>query len=137
MTAPALVCWAAEERWIASPGRSLMFLKSKKTASLMSALAIGELIVDKLPGTPSRTEPAGFAVRILTGGVSAGALCASKKRLVAAGAVLGGLAAIAGAFLGYKTRRHFHERFRLSDAAVAVAEDTIAIGIGVFLVRNV
>jgi uncharacterized membrane protein len=112
-------------------------LKSKKTASLISALAVGELVADKLPGTPNRTEPAGLAVRVLTGGFSAGALCASKGRLVAADAILGGLAAIAGAFIGYATRRRLHENFHLSDIALAVAEDAIAIGGGVLLVRNV
>jgi uncharacterized membrane protein len=137
MTAPAIVSWATEEKWIHSRSRPLAFLKSKKTASLISALAVGELVADKLPGTPNRTEPAGLAVRVLTGGFSAGALCASKGRLVAAGAVLGGLAAIAGAFIGCATRRQLHEQFHLSDTALAVAEDAIAIGGGVLLVRNV
>jgi uncharacterized membrane protein len=136
MTAPAIVSWATEEKWIRSRPRPLAFLKSKKTVFLVTALAVGELIVDKLPGTPNRTEPAGLAVRILTGGFSGGALCASKKRLVAAGAVLGGLAAIAGAFIGYSTRRQLHVRFRLSDTALAIVEDAIAIGGGVLIVRN-
>ena len=76
MTAPAIVSWAAEQKWIHSPSQSLAFLKSKKTVSLVSALAVGELVADKLPFTPNRTEPAGLAVRVLTGGFSAGALCA-------------------------------------------------------------
>jgi uncharacterized membrane protein len=137
MTAPAIVSWAAEQKWIHSPSQSLAFLKSKKTVSLVSALAVGELVADKLPFTPNRTEPAGLAVRVLTGGFSAGALCASRKRSVAAGAVLGGLAAIAGAFIGYATRRTLHGRFNFSDTALAFAEDAIAVGGGLLLVRNI
>lgn len=137
MTAPAVVSWARKENWIHAPSRSLAFLKSKKTVSIISALAIGELVVDKLPGTPNRTEPIGLAVRVLTGGFSAGALCAPKKRSIATGAMLGGLAAVAGAFIGYATRRRLHERLHWNHTAVALAEDAIAVSGGVLLVRSV
>lgn len=137
MTAPAVVSWATEEKWIHSPMRPLAFLKSKKTVSILSALAVSELVIDKLPDTPNRTEPIGLVARIVTGGFSGGALCASMKRSVAAGAVLGGLAAVAGAFIGYSTRRQLHEKLHLSDTAIAVAEDAIAVGGGVLLVHSV
>ena len=136
MTAPAVVSWATERGWIRSPGRRLAFLKNKRTVAIISTLAAGELVADKLPATPNRTVPAGLAARAVTGGFSAGVLCASKKKMVAPGVILGGLAAIAGAFIGYTTRRELREKLHVSDAAIAVAEDALAAGGGVLLVHS-
>ena len=136
MTVPAVVSWAAEQKWISSRGRALTLLKSKKSVTIVTALAIGELVVDKLPFAPNRTEPFSLAVRALSGGLSAGALCAANRKLVVAGAVVGGVAAIAGAFAGYQARRQLRERLRWNDKAIAVAEDALAIGGGLLLVRS-
>lgn len=136
MTAPALVSWATEQHWV-RPGRRLKFLKRKGTATALSALAVGELVADKLPSTPARTQPASLAVRALMGGVSAGVLCARKKRFVPAAALLGAGAAVAGAFAGYQTRRQLRERLRVSDKVIAVAEDAVAVGGGLLLVRSI
>ena len=43
------------------------------TPYIFSVLAIGELISDKLPNTPSRKAPPGFIARIVTGGLSGAA----------------------------------------------------------------
>jgi uncharacterized membrane protein len=136
MTAPAVVTWAANQGWIQSPTRRLAFLQNRTTVSIISVLAVGELVLDKLPSTPNRTEPFGLAIRFLTGGLSAGAVCAPKKKLVAAGAVVGGLAAIAGAFIGYETRRRLREKLHLSDMPIAIAEDALAVGGGILLVHR-
>lgn len=136
MTAPAVVSWATERGWIRSPGRHLAFLGNKRTVAIISTLAAGELAVDKLPATPNRTLPAGLVARFVSGGLSAGVLCASKKKMVAPGVLLGGLAAIAGAFIGYTARRELREKLHLSDAAIAVAEDALAAGGGVLLVHS-
>jgi uncharacterized membrane protein len=137
MTAPAVVSWAANQEWIESPAGPLSFFHNKKTASIFSALAAGELVADKLPNTPSRTMPAGLASRILTGSLSGAALCASKGKLVGAGAIAGGLGAVAGAFIGYQARRRLRERLQVSDTVIAVAEDALAISGGVLIVRSV
>lgn len=55
-------------------------------------LALGELVTDQLPTTPSRTVPLQFGTRVITGGLSGAAIGASG------GAVATGLAAgVAGA----------------------------------------
>lgn len=136
MTAPAVVSWATEERWLRSPRRGLKFLKRKQTASIFSALALGELVTDKLPNTPDRTKPISLAARALAGGFSAGVLCASKKKLVRAGALVGAGAAIAGAFAGYQARRRLREKLKVSDKVIAIAEDALAVGGGLLLVRS-
>lgn len=136
MTAPAVVSWATEQHWLRPASRPLTFLKRKRTASVLSALAVGELVTDKLPGTPNRTKPLSLAIRAVMGGVSAGALCASKKKLIPAGVAIGSAAAIAGAFAGYETRRRLREKLRVSDKIIAIAEDAVAVGGGLLLVRS-
>jgi uncharacterized membrane protein len=67
------------------------------------ALSIGEMIVDKLPQTPSRTMPVGLIARGVSAGVSAAALAkAGSDRALAA--VLGAGAAIGMAYAGVAYR---------------------------------
>ena len=65
MTAPAVVSWAARLGWLHLEDTGLAFLGYAFTPWVLSVLAIGELIADKLPKTPSRKAPAG--VRRKTG----------------------------------------------------------------------
>jgi uncharacterized membrane protein len=67
MTAPAVVSWGARLGWLRLEGTWLAFLGAAITPYIMSVLAVGELINDKLPKTPSRKTLVPFAGRILTG----------------------------------------------------------------------
>ena len=67
MTAPALVAWGARLGRLRLESTALTFLGSGVAAWLLTALALGELVADKLPRTPSRTTPGPFGARILTG----------------------------------------------------------------------
>src|ERR1700677_2952663 len=77
LTAPAVVSWAAHFGWLHVENSWLAFLGFAATPYILSVLAIGELIADKLPNTPSRKAPPGFIARIVTGGISGAALGAS------------------------------------------------------------
>jgi uncharacterized membrane protein len=136
MTAPALVAVAINQHRLDAPSGKLGFLKSKKAASILTVLAIGELIADKLPFTPDRTKPAGLATRIASGALAASALCASRRRSITTGAIIGGLGAVAGTFLGYSARQQVNERLHVRDAVPALVEDAIAVGGGALLVAR-
>src|SRR5438874_10537327 len=58
LTAPAAVSWAAHLGWLNLENMWLAFLGFAATPYVLSVLAIGELINDKLPKTPSRKAPA-------------------------------------------------------------------------------
>jgi len=135
MTAPAVVSLAAQRSWIRVP-RRLKFLKSPRTAAVFSVLAVAELVVDKLPSTPNRTEPISLAARAVSGGLCAGVVCSSKPKLTFAGTALGALAAIASAFAAYNVRKQLDKRLAVSDKVVAVAEDALASGSGLLLLRG-
>ncbi|MFY9674900.1 MAG: DUF4126 family protein, partial [Terriglobales bacterium] len=74
LTPPALVCWAAHFGWLHFAGTRLAFINHRSTLIVFTALALGELIADKLPSTPARTAPLGLSARIAFGGASGLAL---------------------------------------------------------------
>jgi uncharacterized membrane protein len=133
LTAPAVVAWAAQWSWINIQNSSIAFLATLPAALIFTALAIAELIADKLPFTPARTKPAGLIVRTITGGLCGAALCVTAGESMIRGAVLGAVGGIAGAFAGYEIRHRLVTKKGASDLVVALVEDVIAIG-GAFLI---
>ena len=74
MTAPAAVSLGARMGWLRLENSGLAFLGAPATPYITGLLALGELVADKLPNTPSRKETMGFSARLLTGAVSGGAI---------------------------------------------------------------
>ena len=134
LTAPAAVSWAARLGWIHLENTPLAFLGFAATPYIFSVMAIGELIADQLPKTPSRKSPPGFITRILTGGLCGAAFGAAGEAMIA-----GLCAGVAGAVVG--TLGGYEWRVRLAKAAgkdlpIALLEDAIAIGGAFFLVTR-
>jgi len=129
LTAPAAVAWAAYLGWVDLHGSSLAFMGSKWTAIIFTVLALIELIADQLPSTPARTAAVGLSARIVTGGLSGACLG------VAGGAAvwLGAIGGIIGAFGGYHARVGLVRGLRVPDFVIAILEDALAIGSGLFL----
>ena len=135
MMAPAAVSWAAHLGCIDLRDTPLAFLGATPAIAITSLLAIGELVADKLPSIPNRTEPGSLAARAVSGALCGAALCAAAKESAGAGAVLGGLGAVAGAFAGYEIRRKAVRALEAPDFTVALAEDAVAIGSAALFVR--
>jgi len=134
LTAPAVVAWGAHLSWLNLHGSPLAFMGSTTAVAVFSLLAIGELVVDKLPTTPKRTAPVGLIARIITGGLCGACLCAAVGKSLLAGTLLGGIGGIVGAFLGYGIRRRLD--LHIKGPVVAVCEDLVAIGLALFLVSR-
>lgn len=132
MTAPAAVSWAARLGWLHLENTWLAFLGYAATPYILSVLAVGELINDKLPKTPSRKAPPGFIARIVTGALCGAALAAADGALIA-GLLAGVLGAIAGTLGGYEFRARLVRAIGGKDLPIALLEDAIAIG-GAFLI---
>ena len=135
MTAPAVVSWAARLGWLHLENTSLAFLGFAFTPYILSALAIGELINDKLPKTPSRKAPAPFIGRIVTGALCGAALGATSQALVG-GLLAGVLGAIAGTLGGYELRSRLVKATGGNDLPIALLEDAIAIGGAILIVAR-
>jgi uncharacterized membrane protein len=134
LTAPAAVSWAARLGWLHLENTWLAFLGFAATPYILSVLAIGELITDKLPNTPSRTAPPGFITRILTGALSGAALGAGSSWM--AGLFAGAVGAIVGTLGGYQFRVRLVKATGGKDLPIALLEDVIAIGGAFFLVSR-
>ena len=132
MTAPAAVSWAARLGAIHLNGSWLAFLGSRYAPWILTVAAIGELIVDQLPQTPSRRVPAQFGSRIVSG-----ALCGAAVGVDVGswpiGAVVGVAGAVLGTLGGSALRGRLAAAFR-QDRPAAFLEDAVAIGGAVLIV---
>lgn len=132
--APAVVCWAAGLGWLNLEGTSLSFFSSVITRWILTAAALGELINDKLPKTPSRKISPQFATRVITGALSGAALGASRHQL-ASGLLAGAIGAVAGTLSG-ASFRGWLSRTISKDLPAALIEDAIAILGGLLIVSH-
>jgi len=129
MTAPAVVSWAASLGVLPLVGTPLAFLGWRFTPWIVSLLAVGELVTDQLPGTPSRKVPLQFGTRIVMGGLC-GAAVGMGGGLWVAAMVAGALGAVLGTYGGAAARAAMARRFG-RDLPAALLEDAAAIGLGV------
>jgi len=136
LTAPAAVSWAAHVGWLDLHGSPLGFMGSTAAVAIFSLLAIGEYVTDLLPKTPPRTKPGPLGTRIVTGGLSGACLYAGVHRSLLAGALLGGIGGVIGAFAGYQARTRLVKDLNVKDAFIAIPEDLVAIGLALFLVSR-
>jgi uncharacterized membrane protein len=137
MTAPAIVSWAARLGWLHLEGTPLAFLTVSWVPYVLTALMLGELVADKLPRTPSRTQPGPFIGRILTGGLSGAGLATGAGLSLLAGIVAGALGAVAGTLGGYRARTGLVRALGCPDYVVALVEDVVAVGGALLMVSPV
>jgi len=135
MTAPAAVSWAARLGWLHLENTPLAFLGFSATPYVVSALAIGELINDKLPKTPSRKAPMPFIARIVTGALCGAALGAPSDAFIG-GLVAGALGGVAGTLGGYEFRARLVKAIGGNDLPIALLEDVIAVGGALLIVSR-
>jgi len=128
-SAPAVVCLKLSQDISArSLGPWLTLGASRRAVWIAMLLAGGELVADKLPAAPNRTDPLSLAARVSSGALCGAVVSRVAKRDVIAGALLGGLAAAGSTFLT------FHWRRKLADSIpaplAAIAEDAAVIACG-------
>lgn len=128
------VSWAAALGRLDLSGSWLAFLGWRYTPWIVSLLAIGELITDQLPSTPSRKVPAQFGARVIAGGVAGGAIGIGLGAL-AIGVVLGVVGAVIGTYGGAALRARLAAAFG-RDLPAALIEDVIAILAAVLVVKS-
>ena len=132
MTPIAIVCWFAylghlpvEGTWAGWAGRLV-------TVVVFTLLAVGELIADKLPKTPNRTDPGPLAARLVFGGLVGAIVATGAMAPAFAGVFLGGVGALLGAFGGYLLRKYLVQWTGCVDWNIAVIEDAVAVVISIF-----
>ena len=115
-------------RSMAAPAIARAKTKDNISAVLTMAM-LGEMLVDKLPFTPSRTMIAPLVVRAVSGGVSGAIVTQDVEdvdRRIAIG--LGVLGSVAGSFACERIRVSAAEK--IPDTVVALVEDLVAFTLG-------
>lgn len=134
LSALAAVSWAASLGAFHLGGSWLAFLGSPVAAVILTLAAIGELVTDQSPRTPSRKTPMQFGARIVSG-----ALCGAALGVAAGswpvGAGLGIIGAIFGTLGGFGFRSGLAHAFH-RDRPAAFLEDAVAI-VGAILIVSV
>ncbi|MBB6143408.1 putative membrane protein [Silvibacterium bohemicum] len=126
-----MVSWGAGLGWIPLGDTPLHWLGLPITRYILSFLALGELVNDKLPKTPSRKVPPQFIIRIVMGGFSGAAIGLAKGSWIV-GLIAGAVGAVVGTLGGAEFRGRLAKAIG-KDLPIALLEDAIAI-IGGFLI---
>lgn len=125
VTPVAAVSWAASLGILKLTGAPLAFLGAAITPWIVTLIAAGELLNDKLPKTPSRKVPIQFGGRIVTGALSGAAVGLSTGALIP-GVVLGAVGAVIGTLGGAWARGKLAAAFG-RDLPAALLEDAVAV----------
>jgi uncharacterized membrane protein len=127
MTPMALICWYAYFGYLPVEGTWAAWTARLWVAIVITVLAVGELIADKLPKTPNRTSPGPLLWRLILAGMAGSIAAGGLNEPGLEGVLLCVLGALLGAFGGYMLRRDLVEKLDCKDWHVAVAEDLAAI----------
>lgn len=133
LTPLAAVSWAARVGLLHLEYTWLAFLGYTWTPYILTVLAIGEIINDKLPKTPSRKAPVPFLARVVTGALS-GAAVGTAAEALTGGLIAGIVGAVLGTLGGYELRLRLVRAIGGKDLPIALVEDAIAVGLSIWAI---
>ena len=128
MTPIAVLCWMTVLGRIPAAAGWMGFVRNWISIGVFSLAAIGELIGDKLPMTPSRLKAPGLIARMVFGGLCAAILAAVLGVSIGIGVGAGVAGSLVGSYCGWFLRRRCVGWFRCPDWPVAIVEDLVAVG---------
>ncbi len=133
MLAPCVVSWAVWVGIVNVDATPLAFMGYKYTRILFTVLAVGELIADKLPMTPSRKTAGPFIARIVSGALCGATIGVARNAMVMM-AALGAVGAVVGTLGGAAVRSKLAAVFH-RDLPAALVEDFIAFVMSLMFVQ--
>jgi uncharacterized membrane protein len=102
-------------------------------APILAWLAGGEMIADKMPFIPSRTDPLPLVGRIVSGALAGASACGGRRRVPCA---LAGAAGAVVATFALVRLRQFASARRIPNVLAGAIEDALAIWAGTRLLRR-
>ena len=109
---------------------------SRRTAKVLTLLAAGELVGDKLPFTPARISTPALVGRGLSGALVGAAQFKRSRRSPLAGSTVGIIGALGGAFVTYQLRKRLGEYTGVPDPVWGGVEDLLVVKAGRRLLRH-
>ena len=131
MTAPALVSHYLQSH----PSRKLQrtklgFMQTRQAAAICKVLAVGEIIGDKLPMTPNRTEAGGLVGRGVSGALVGATLALAQRKNHLVGASIGMVSALGATYISFLLRKKLTEETPISGLVWGALEDLLAVKSG-------
>lgn len=105
-------------------GRIARWAGSRTGMVVAAVMAAGELVADKLPSTPGRSQPQVLAPRVVLGAVAAEGMAGRENDSAGLPALVAVAAAVPTALLGERLRTRLSHRVG-SDLPGAVTEDVL------------
>jgi uncharacterized membrane protein len=128
MSAPALVSnYLAEKQSVEIENSAFRFLASQKTANVLTVLAIGEIIADKLPIVPDRISPVPLIGRGISGATCGAALCIAEDERTEIGALAGLTGAIISTYGFYYLRQKLSNDAGIPNLLLGLTEDALVV----------
>lgn len=125
-TAPAVMAWAAFLDWINLSGTWASWVGHWATVTVLTIIAVVELVSDQMPQTPSRKTAVQFITRLVTGGF-AGAVLGTAWGYPWSSLGMGIIGAVLGTVGGYEARTRLVHATGGRDLPIGVLEDVLAV----------
>lgn len=113
----------------------LNFMQSKTVANVLTVLSVSEVIMDKLPTTPNRTNAGGVIFRGLSGALAGASIYKASGNNVLKGTIIGTVSAVAACYLSFYLRKSIVKNTSIIDPVIGALEDALVIGAGVGLAQ--
>ena len=147
----AVLCWGSRLGWFRFQGTPFAMMDRPAALTVASLLAAGELVGDKLPNTPARTDALPLIGRMALGATAGAALQFASGRAAADSAetsaenngpvsldraflaqlipvlLSGAAGALVGAFGTFYARRGLTKQINVPDLPVALLEDALIV----------
>ena len=111
-------------------------MQSEKLSVVLKLFGVGELIGDKLPFTPARTQAVGLIARCVSGSLAGGSIYKATGNSALAGAAVGAIAALGATYGCYLLRKNIGKNSHIPDALTGGIEDLLVIGGGLALINT-
>jgi uncharacterized membrane protein len=125
MSGPALL--TLDDKALARTPIGRKVSMSHTTKTVLQAMAVGELIFDKLPFVPNRTDAMPMLARAASGALIGASLYEAAQKSQLVGALVGASGALAGAKISYEVRKFLSERIHIPDCIIALGEDAFVL----------
>ena len=137
MAAPAVLARAIRRGDVGNLSTTpFAVLGSKRAATLLQALMIGEMVGDKTPFIPARTSAPALFGRALSGALVGSALFLSGGRGGAPGALVGAVSALAGVYAFDRMRSGATQKLGVPDRVFGLLEDGLVLYMGTRLLER-
>lgn len=114
----------------------LKFMQSAATANVLSGLALGEFVGDKMPSAGDRISAPGLISRCISGGIAGAGIYKASGGNLYFGALLGSATALAATYGSFFLRKSIVKHAHLIDPIVGSIEDAIVLGTGLGLAET-